>query len=287
LINAEQVDSFRKNQKNLVILDATWHGENSEKARAEFQAKHLPGARFLDLNHFNDPESALPSTLNLDEAVLSEALSALGLRPDCKIILYDNSDYHSACRALWMLKVCGHPPQLLYILDGGLKAWQAFGGKVETGETSHAVKAYSVKLQTKYLRTLEGMKANLRLSSEQVLDARHAIRFTGGPEPRPHLRPGHMPGSFCFPFQGLFDSSGLFLPLEKLKRRLEGIGLSLTHPTITTCGSGMTAPILNFVLDILGNDKTALYDGSWTEWGAEELFPGEQSLAERPVETCL
>lgn len=287
LINAEQVDSFRKNQKNLVILDATWHGSNSDKARQEFIEKHIAGARFLDLNAFNDPANPLPNMLLSDEKKAGDLLGALGLRPDCKIIFYDRSEYHSSCRALWMLKMLGHPPQLLYILDGGLPAWERYGGKTETGESHAAAKPYAVKFHEKFLRNLAQMKGLLQDSSEQVIDARHPVRFTGGAEPRAGMRSGHIPGSFCYPFSAFFESEGQFLPLDKLRRRLEGIGIDLQQPSVTLCGSGITAAVINFVLDIIGNENNALYDGSWTEWGAEALYPGETSLAERPVESFL
>lgn len=287
LINAEQLDRFRKNQKNLVILDATWYDLDKERARQEFIEKHIASARFLDLNLFSDPASPLPNMLSRDEQKNADLLSALGLRSDCKIILYDRSPFYSSCRALWMLKVLGHPPQLLYILDGGQAAWERFGGKLESGASHTAAKLYPVRYHEKYLRTLEQMKHLVQNHTEQVLDVRHAVRFSGGAEPRPGLRMGHIPGSFCYPFTVFFDKDRYFLPLEKLRRRLEGIAIDLHAPTVTLCGSGMTAAVANFVLDILGNENNALYDGSWTEWGAEGLYAGEVSLAERPLETCL
>lgn len=287
LINAEQLASFRKNQKNLVILDATCNGADSATAKQEYVEKHIPGARFFDINAFIDPNSDLPNTLLQDEARVAEQLGGLGLRTDCKIILYDRSEHHTSCRALWMLKMYGHPPQLLYILDGGLPAWEKFGGKFESEEPNVAPKTITIKLQQQYFRTLAQMKKNVSHPTEQVLDARHAVRYAGGAEPRAGLRTGHIPGSFCFPFTAVFEPNGCFLPLEKIRRRLEGIGVNLSLPIITTCGSGTTAPVLNFVLDIMGSENNSLYDGSWTEWGAEKLFSGETSLYERPVETSI
>jgi thiosulfate/3-mercaptopyruvate sulfurtransferase len=287
LINSQQVDQFRKNQKNLVILDATWHGNDSAQAKQEFIAKHIPGARFFDINLFNDPNTSLPNHLSLNESFVAEKLAPLGLKPDCKIIFYDQSSHHTSCRALWMLKMFGHNPQLLYILDGGLAAWEKHGGKFEEGESNTSPKLYPVRLQEKYRCSLAEMKTNIKQSIEQIIDTRHAVRFSGGQEPRPGLRRGHIPGSFSFPSSVVFDPEGYFLPLDKLRRRLEGVGLKIDHPTITSCGSGMSAPILNFVLDILGNENNAVYNGSWTEWGAEKLYPGESDLSERPIASCL
>lgn len=287
LINAQQADNFRKNQKNLVILDATWYLDDQGKAKQEFIEKHIPGARFFDINTFNDPQSALPHFLTRDEKQVADGLGVLGLKPDCKIIFYDRSEYRSSCRALWMLKMFGHPPQLLYILDGGLAAWEKYAEKTESGEVVVAAKTYPVKFQEKYCRTLSQMKSNLQHPKEQVIDARHAVRFAGGAEKRPGVRPGHLPGSFCFPYTVLFNTDGLLLPLEKIRRRLEGLGIDVQHPTVTMCGSGVTSAVLNFVLDLLGNENNALYNGSWTEWARDSLYPGETSIDERPVETCI
>jgi len=123
LINASQVDKFRKNQKSVVILDATYHLANEDKdAKQEYFTKHIVGAQFFDLREFRDTTSSQPNFILLDEQQVSEKLGKLGIKNDSKIILYDNSPMHTSCRALWMLKVWGHHPQQLYILDGGIQA---------------------------------------------------------------------------------------------------------------------------------------------------------------------
>lgn len=288
LINAAQLDKFRKNQKALIILDASYHmPDDPRDPKKEFIEKHIVNAHFLDLSAFQDPQSNLPNLLLLDEKRLSEKIGALGIRNDYKLIFYDNSGLHTACRALWMFKMVGHNPQQLYILDGGLAAWERYGGKTESGDVTYSPKHYSVKLQPMYLRTLANIKANLQNPEEQMVDVRHPVRFAGGPEPRPGLRTGHIPGSFCFPYTVFFDKEGLFLPLDKIRRRLMDVGIDITSPIISSCGSGTTAPILNFVLDLLNQPNHAVYNGSWSEWGSETLYPGEQSIEERPVETCV
>jgi thiosulfate/3-mercaptopyruvate sulfurtransferase len=290
LINAQQLDKFRKSQKSLIILDASWHMPTAERdAKKEFVESHILGAQFFDITAFNDtsPTAVHGSMLIQDEAEISEKLSAMGIRNDYKIILYDNSKLHTSCRALWMLKVFGHNPQLLYILDGGLEAWNTYGGKVETGEVNPTAKTYNVNLQKEYIRTLADLKANNQNPSEQVVDVRHAVRYAGGPELKPGLRLGHMPGSFSFPYTTFFDKNDCWRPLDKIRNQYTGIGADLNCPTVTSCGSGMTAPVLNFALDLLGNTNNAVYNGSWNEWGTEKLYPGETSLAERPVITSL
>lgn len=289
LINPAQLEKFRKNQKNVIVLDATWFGpSDTRNARDEFLQHHLPGARFLNLNELLDTETTLPNMLSRDEKLISEKISALGITNEHKLIFYDNSPYHTSCRALWMFKVFGHNPFLLYILDGGYEAWRRYKGKEETGEPRNvAAKSYNVTYQSQYIRTLLQMKSNLHHPTEQVVDVRHPVRYAGGLEIRPGLRSGHIPGSFNFPFTSFFETDGRFKPLEKIRKQLAGIGIELSLPIVTTCGSAITATILNFVLDLMNHPQHSVYDGSWSEWGAAALYPGETSLDERPVQTSL
>lgn len=288
LINAAQLDKFRKNQKNVAILDASWYlpGENRD-AKEEFLTGHIAGARFLSLDAFSDPASSLPNMLIRDENLIQEKVGELGITNDHKIIFYDKSPLHTSCRALWMFKVFGHNPHQLYILDGGYAAWERYGGKIESDAPRSTRKSYNVSFEARLVRTLVQMKTNLHHPQEQVVDLRHAVRYAGGKEHRPNLRVGHVPGSFCFPYLAIFEKDGRFKPLEKLRRQLEGVGILMHAPIVTTCGSGVTAAILNFVLDLLNHPGHSLYDGSWSEWGLDTLYPGESSLAERPVITSL
>ena len=288
LINTAQLDKFRKNQKNVTILDASCYTPQDHEAKASFLQRHIPGARLFDFDVFRDKESGMSNMLTRDERVISQAVGALGITNDHKIIFYDNSQLHTSCRALWMFKVFGHSPQQLYILDGGFDAWEKYGGKVEEGEPRNiAPKQYDVNFAAQYIRTLVQIKANLHHPHEQIVDVRHPVRFAGGPEQRPGLRAGHIPGSFSFPFFVMFESDGRWKPIEKIRRQLTGIGVDFNSPIITSCGSGTTAATLSFALDLMGHTQHALYNGSWAEWGAEELFAGEESLDERPVVTSL
>ncbi len=290
LINAAQLDKFRKNQKSLIIVDASWHMPSAGRdGKQEFIASHIPGAQFFDIRALTDPnpEAAHRNMVLRDEKAISEKLSQLGIRNDYKIIFYDNSELHTSCRALWLLKTFGHNPQLLYILDGGLHAWNTYSGKLESGESTVTPKQYTAHFQPQYVRTLADMKANLANPKEQVVDVRHAVRYAGGPESTTGLRAGHIPESFSFPYTTMFDKNGYWRPLEKIRQQFAGIGTDLNAPIVTSCGSGTTAAVLNFALDLLGNTQNAVYNGSWTEWGAEKLYTGETSLTERPVVTSL
>jgi len=291
LINAAQVDKFRKSQKNVVVLDASWHlPADGRDAYGEFLQQHIAGARFFDLNAFFDANNPLPNMLLHDKEKIAAQLTALGITNEHKIIFYDNSDLHTSCRALWMLKVFGHNPFQLYILDGGYKTWERYGGKLETGEVRvmPSRSNYSVNYQSQLIYSLDQMKQNLITPTAQVVDMRHPVRFAGGKEHRSHLRSGHIPDSYCFPYFTMFETDGKFKPLEKIRKQLMGIGVELTQPIVTTCGSAMTACILNFVLDLLDiTPQQAVYDGSWSEWGFDGLYAGETSLLARPVVTSL
>jgi thiosulfate/3-mercaptopyruvate sulfurtransferase len=288
LINAAQLDKFRKDQKNVVVLDATYFlPTDNRDAKAEYQQKHVGGARFFDITEFNDTTSSLPNLLTRDEALISQKLGELGITPDHKVIFYDNSSLHTSCRALWMFKVFGHNSHQLYILDGGFAAWEKFGGKVESGVPQVASRQYGVNFESHYIRTLVQMKTNLHHPAEQVVDVRHPVRFAGGKEHRAGLRSGHIPGAYSFPYFTMFEQEGTFKPLDKIRRQFVGIGIDLNTPIVTMCGSGVSSAVLNFVLDLMNHNQHALYNGSWSEWGADTLYHGEENLAERPVVTSL
>lgn len=288
LINAAQLDKFRKDQKNVVVLDATYFlPADNRNARAEYEAKHVGGARFFDITDFNDAHASLPNMLTRDEALISQKLGALGITPEHKVIIYDNSPLHSSCRALWMFKVFGHNPHQLYILDGGFAAWEKFGGKIESGVPQVGSRQYAVNFEAHFIRTLVQVKTNMHHPTEQIVDMRHAVRFAGGKEHREGLRSGHIPGAFSFPYMTMFEHDGTFKPLDKIRKQFTGIGVDLDSPIVTMCGSGITAAILDFVLDLMNQEKHALYDGSWSEWGADTLYHGEENLSERPVVTSL
>jgi thiosulfate/3-mercaptopyruvate sulfurtransferase len=289
LINAAQADKFRKNQRNVVILDATWHLPGGEPdAKAAFLKQHILGARFLNLDDFYDATSPFPSTLIQDEAKIAAQLGALGITHEHKVIFYDQSPLHTSCRALWMFKVFGHDPNQLYILDGGLTGWQQYCGALEENEPRPATpKSYKVRLRPELITRLSQVKLNLQQPVAQVIDTRHPVRFAGGSEARSHLRGGHIPGSISFPYFTMFESDGRFKPLDKIRKQLFEVGVNLHYPIIVTCGSGTSAATLDFVLDLMEHKQHTLYDGAWAEWGSATLYPGESSLEERPVETCL
>jgi thiosulfate/3-mercaptopyruvate sulfurtransferase len=186
-----------------------------------------------------------------------------------------------------MMKVFGHNPHQLYILDGGASAWEKYMGKTESGKSTVSPKPYTAKFQPQYITTLTDIKENLKIPHEQVVDVRHPVRYAGGAEPRSNMRSGHIPGSKSFPYTALYDKDGRFHPLDKIRRLLPSVAIDLKSPIVATCGSGITAPVLDFVLDLLNHKQHSVYAGSWAEWGSQKLYPGETSLDERPVQTSV
>ncbi|HEX2548465.1 MAG TPA: rhodanese-like domain-containing protein, partial [Gammaproteobacteria bacterium] len=161
------------------------------------------------------------------------------------------------------------------------------GFKTESGNKNVGAKVYRAEWKSSYLRTLADVKANLKNPTQQIIDLRHPVRYAGGKETRPELRSGHIPGSICLPYYILFEKDGTFLPQEKIRKKLNDLNIDPALPILITCGSAITAPILDFLLDIMNYDNHGVYDGAWAEYGSEKLYAGEDSLAERPIETCV
>jgi len=289
LITTNNLAALMREPEQPLIFDASWHLHNANRnALNEFAEKHIVKARFLDLNAFCDRNHPLPNMLSSDPAFLAKQLGMNGIHMRHKIVLYDNSIFHTSCRAYWILRLSGHPHENIFILNGGLHAWEKYSGPMATGNTPMTPSTnYAIQYQSHLLCHLDDVKTALRTQSAQIIDVRHPVRFAGGPEPRPGLRSGHIPGSFSFPYLSFTDRSGYFWPLEKIRKNLFDIGVNLNAPIISTCGSGMSAPILNFFLSLMKHPDHKLYDGSWCEWGSDQCYPNEKDLSERPVETCL
>ncbi|WP_242139802.1 3-mercaptopyruvate sulfurtransferase [Sphingomonas sp. TREG-RG-20F-R18-01] len=256
---------------DLRIVDATYFaGFGNRDAAAEYEAAHIPGAVFMDLGEIADTSSDLPAMLPTPEKFASR-MQSLGLGDGSRIVLYDNSPYHTAARAWFMLRTFGAHD--VAILDGGLAKWQAEGRDTASGKEQLRHRHFTVWADDKGVRTLDQMKANVDSGAEQVLDARSAARFTGEEaDPRPATHPGHIPGSKNLPVGQLFNPDGTWKTGDALRSAFEGAGIDLAKPLVTTCGSGITASALAFGAHLLGTEA-AVYDGSWSEWGADRTTP--------------
>jgi len=268
LVSTEQL-AAELGGPNLAIVDATKFLDGTGRnARAEYEAEHIPGAVFLDLADLTEKGPGLPHKLPPAHKFASR-MQSLGIRDGQRIVIYDNSPLHSAARAWWLLKTFG--AHYVSILDGGLKKWKAEGRPTESGRPQVRHGHFTPLFDDKALVDKQFVAA---LEGEVLVDARPAIRFRGEEEdPRAGLASGHIPGSRNLPQTELFNPDGTWKRGEELRAAFEAAGVDLDRPMVTTCGSGVTAAVLVFGAYLLGKRDVRLYDGSWSEWGADPDTP--------------
>ncbi|WP_441276709.1 3-mercaptopyruvate sulfurtransferase [Tardiphaga sp. 172_B4_N1_3] len=238
----------------------------------DYLAAHIPGAVFFDVDAVSDHSVSLPH-MYPDADQFARDVAALGISSDDTVVAYDAGGWVAAPRAWWMFLSYGHAN--VKVLDGGLKKWKAEGRAIETGKPSPKPGTFRATLDKSYVRSKAQVVANLDSRKEQLIDARAANRFEGSvPEPRAGIRSGHIPASRNLPYNLLFDAAtGTMKPLEELRQAFTGTGLDLDKPIVTTCGSGVSAAVLTLALYRLGVRGSALYDGSWSEWGQPDGPP--------------
>ncbi|HEY1747959.1 MAG TPA: 3-mercaptopyruvate sulfurtransferase [Xanthobacteraceae bacterium] len=273
LISTDQL-ATRLNDGNLVVVDASYPSPGKpNEARAEYLEGHIPGAVFFDIDAIADHSSDLPHMLT-GPAHFGQAMGALGIGVGDTVVVYDTVGFYSAPRVWWTFRIFGAKD--VFILDGGLPKWKAEGRPLERGAVNRPAKKFDAEMNVGAVATLADVRMALTDGSAQLVDARSAERFSGrAPEPRPGLRAGHMPGSFNVPFDKLLEN-GRIAPRSRLEQAFKESGVDLEKPTITTCGSGVTAAILTFALESIGKEPKGLYDGSWAEWGARPDVPVER-----------
>jgi thiosulfate/3-mercaptopyruvate sulfurtransferase len=249
------------------IVDASWYlPTDNRDPKKEYHERHIPGAVFFDIDEIADTDSDLPHMLPSAEK-FSARVRKLGLGDGNRIVVYDGGGVAAACRAWWMFKVFGHED--VVVLDGGLNKWLREGRPVDDLPPMPQERHFTARLNSLMVRDKGQIMRYVETRREQVVDARSAERFAGkAPEPRPNVRPGHIPGSHNLPFGKLFDpETGTFLPPDKIEAAFHEAGIDTKSPVVTTCGSGVTACVLFLGLHMLGHRKLAVYDGSWSEWG--------------------
>jgi thiosulfate/3-mercaptopyruvate sulfurtransferase len=258
----------------LRVVDATWYPPHLERdARREFHDAHIPDAVFFDIDDIADHDTPLPHMLPTAER-FARKVGALGIGSGDRVVVYGARNLIASARVWWTFRAFGH--ERVAVLDGGFPRWKAERRPLQSGPGTARPTEFRPSLRTDLVADLESVRANLRARSHQVVDARSVGRFVGSePEPRPGLRPGHIPHSLNLPYDWLFAEGGALLPIDALRTVFQRAGVDLDRPVIATCGSGVSACVLALGLHALGRKHTAVYDGSWTEWAGHPDTPVE------------
>ncbi len=263
----------------IVILDGSMHLPTSGRnARAEYLEEHIPGALFFDIDDIADEKSPLPHMLP-SATKFSSRMKKMGIGDGMDIIAYDSEGLYSAARVWWMFRTMGN--ESVRVLNGGLKKWKAEGRPLEDGEPrKRSERHFTSMLNAALVRDVGDVQALIGSPAAQIVDARSAGRFTGAaPEPRKGLRSGRIPGSRNVPFGSLLNPDGTLRPAEELREIFADAGVEIDKPVVASCGSGVTAGVIALALAVLGRADAAVYDGSWTEWGADQNLPIETGSA--------
>jgi thiosulfate/3-mercaptopyruvate sulfurtransferase len=238
----------------------------------DYLGAHIPGAVFFNVNTIADPDDPRPHMYPSAEQFAYD-VSALGISSGDTVVAYDSGAWVAAPRAWWMFRSFGHSD--VKVLDGGLRKWVSEGRPTHSGPVAPKTGTFEAKLDSGFVRSKQQLLRNLETRGEQLVDARPRPRFEGAvAEPWPGRRSGHIPGSRNVPYAELFDANtGTMKSLDDLRKAFTGAGVDITKPIVTTCGSGVSALVLTLALYRLGARGTALYDGSWAEWGLPDGPP--------------
>jgi thiosulfate/3-mercaptopyruvate sulfurtransferase len=258
---------------NVRILDSSFKQPGvTPTAREDYDAGHIPGAVFFDIDDVAEPGTSLPHMIP-SSARFAEKMAERGIGHEDKVIVYDANGLSSAGRAWWMLRLFGHDKVAL--LDGGLPKWKAEGRVLETAAPTIPERRFRALFDSDLVRGKATLLANVSSHWEQVVDARAAGRFDGTAEETwPGRRRGHIPGSRNLPFdQVTHPDTKQLKSAEELAALFAHAGVALDRPIVTSCGSGVTACALAFALYLIGHERAAIYDGSWSEWGLPDGPP--------------
>jgi thiosulfate/3-mercaptopyruvate sulfurtransferase len=287
-------DEKNAERRRVRVLDCSWYlPAMNRDGIAEHSTRRIPGARYFYVDKMSDPNSSLPHMLP-SAAQFAAACDALDITNDDQIVVYDGAGLFSAARAWWMFKAFGH--DAVAVLDGGAPAWIEEGMPMDESQVdaeivnaaSAAARTAGETTKSKFSAVLDrgavrskrdvASKCAGPLETERLVDARPEPRWRGtAPEPRQGVRSGRVPGSRCVPFFSLLDDRKKMKSQADLLKTFQDAGVDLndfSSPIVASCGTGVTACVLSLGAASAQPDMRPrglpVYDGSWTEWGAEE-----------------
>ena len=260
---------LEENLDKVKIIDCSWHMPRMHRnGFNEYKNKHIKNTIFFDLDKNSKKDTDLPHMLT-DAKSWANIISNMGIKNDEQIVIYDNSDIISSCRCWYNFIYFGHNPELVSVLDGGLKKWVE-EAKQTTNEIIKIIPSnYSVYEKKELVKNKKEINENIFENKFNVIDARSLERFEGRvPEPRKGLRSGSIKNSFCLPFSELINKDHTFISKEKIYEEFKSTGYEIGKNMVFTCGSGVTASVLALAYSLIDiKYMPTIYDGSWSEYG--------------------
>ena len=261
---------LEKNITKVKLFDCSWHMPNVKRnAYKEYIKEHLTNAIFFDLDKNSDQNTDLPHML-VDKNTWEKIVSSMGISNDDEIVIYDNSDVISSCRLWYNFIYFGHNPNLVHVLDGGLKKWKNENREVTNLSSKYISSHYSAKEISSLVKDKKQIYENTNNNEFKVIDARSKERFEGKvKEPRERTRSGSIPKSLCLPYTKLINEDNSFKNKDEISKIFQQIlGPEMTTNVIFSCGSGVTASVLALAYSLINNKyMPIIYDGSWAEYG--------------------
>jgi len=260
---------LEKNLDEVKIIDCSWHMPQTQRnGFEEYQDRHIKNAIFFDLDKNSRTDIDLPHMLT-DIKSWEDILSDIGIKNKDQIIIYDNSDVISSCRCWYNFIYFGHNPDLVHVLDGGLKKWINEKKQTVNSSTKTIISNYIANEKKELAKDKKQIDQNININEFKVIDARSRERFEGKvPEPRKALRSGSIKNSFCLPFSELINENHTFISKEKIIDKFKLIKIKTDEKVVFTCGSGVTASVLALAYSLIDiKYMPIIYDGSWSEYG--------------------